>query len=125
MHDISVAKAVAGAIAAKIKRKKPKVIEIDLALGFLRFHDPEQVRFWIEEMLKEELGRDLKVNTSISVIEPEIACVCGFRGKPERIETEEGLSHHGIFEMHCPRCGSHDVDAEHGSECLLRSVKIS
>ena len=126
MHDISVAQAVADSITKKLKEKarEAKAIDIDLSVGRLRFHDPEKVRFWINEILNKENGPGLKVTTSIEVIEPSIKCQCGFEGTAGSIDTSEELAHHGIFEIECPECGSHEVEIQHGNEVSIRDVRI-
>lgn len=125
MHDVSVAQAVAEAVTKKLKGKPVKEIEIDLEVGQLRFHDPGQVKFWIKEILKKEIGENLKVKTSIRVIKPDIRCKCGFKGPAGSVKTTAELAHHGIYEMKCPKCGSQDVEIEKGNECLLRGVRFS
>jgi Zn finger protein HypA/HybF involved in hydrogenase expression len=124
MHDVSVAQAVADAVLKKLKGKKIKGIEIDLDVGMLRFHDPEQVKFWIKEILRKEMGEGLDVRTSIKVIKPGIKCGCGFKGTTNSVETTEELAHHGVYEIKCPKCRSLDVEVKHGNECLIRSIRL-
>jgi Zn finger protein HypA/HybF involved in hydrogenase expression len=125
MHDISVAQAVAEAILKRLGGKKAESIEIELGVGQLRFHDPEQVSFWINEILRKETGSDVKVRTSIEVIKPEISCGCGFKGAADPDGSSRELAHHGIHEMRCPSCGSPDAEIEHGDECVIRAVRFS
>ena len=125
MHDISVAQAVADGIIQKLEGKTAKRIEIDLGVGKLRFHDTGQVSFWINEILKKEFGPGLKVKTTIEVIEPGISCECGFLGPAGSIEISDELAHHGIYEIECPKCGSHEIEIEKGNECLIREVRVS
>lgn len=125
MHDISAAQAVAEAILKSLKGKVPKRLDIELELGKLRFHDPEQVKFWIDEILRKEIGKDLVIKTSISVVEPVISCECGYEGGAGDSGTDSGLSHHGILEIRCPECGSPDNSIKNGNECNLRRVSFS
>ncbi len=124
MHDVSVAQAVAEAITKRLGGKAAKEIEIDLDVGHLRFHDPKQVKFWINEILKKEIGQGLRIKTNINVIKPGIKCKCGFKGMTDPVKTTEELAHHGVYEVKCPRCGSPDVEIEKGNECILRCVRI-
>ena len=125
MHDISVAQAVTDAIIKSLKGKVPKELGIELEVGKLRFHDTEQVKFWIDEILRKEIGKGLRVNTSISVIEPSIRCECGYEGGAGDAHTDSELSHHGIFEIKCPKCGSPDTTIKNGKECQLRRLSFS
>ncbi len=125
MHDISVAQAVAEAVLKRLGGKKAGSIEIELGVGQLRFHDPEQVGFWIREILKKEIGKDVKVRTSIEVIKPELRCGCGFKGEAELEGGSHELAHHGVYEMRCPKCGSADAEVEHGDECVIKKVVVS
>ena len=124
MHDVSVAQAVASEILKRAGGRKMREVEIDVSLGSLRFHDTGQVSFWLQEILRKDLGKGLLVKTNIDTIKPVIKCGCGFAGAVESAETAEELAHHGVFEMKCPRCGSGECEIEHGNECLVRRVKI-
>ena len=126
MHDISVAQAVVDGIIKKLggKAKTVKGIEIDLGVGQLRFHDPEQVKFWIDEILKKEIGPGLEVRTRIDVIEPGIRCKCGFKGPAGSVKTSDELAHHGIYEIKCPGCGSHDVEIVKGNDVFIKDVRL-
>lgn len=100
-------------------------VMIELQVGELRFHDPEQVRFWISEMLRQQIGSDLSVKTSIRVIKPELRCKCGFSGPADIAEADHELAHHGVYDPECPKCGSADCEIEHGNECQIKSVRFS
>jgi Zn finger protein HypA/HybF involved in hydrogenase expression len=129
MHDISVAQAVAGEIIGKLKARggkaRPKRIEISMELGKLRFHDTSQVEFWLNELLKKELGEKLSVKADIKIIEPEIKCRCGYKGKVEDVSADEELSHHGVYVMNCPKCNSDDYELVSGNECRVLNVKVT
>ena len=130
MHDISVAHAVTESIIKKLHKNKVKIkkireIEIGLDLGLLRFHDTEQVRFWINGILKKELGNSVKVKTRFNIIEPVIKCRCGFEGSVNSIKTDEELAHHGIFEIKCPKCKSAEISLEKGNECVISGLRFS
>ncbi|MBN2330552.1 MAG: hydrogenase maturation nickel metallochaperone HypA [Candidatus Aenigmarchaeota archaeon] len=125
MHDISVAQAVADAIMKSLRGKVPRRLDIELELGKLRFHDPEQVRFWIDEILKKELGNGLEIKTGISIIDPVIKCACGFEGVPEDSGTDPDLAHHVLLEVRCPECGSAETSVKNGNECRLSKLSFS
>jgi len=127
MHDMSVAQSVCGEIIPRLKKKKPSRISIEMEVGELRFHSTEQVEFWIKEIMKKEVGEGIEIKVSIEKVEPEIKCRCGFQGKVdhEHVHTTEELSHHGVFEMKCPKCGSEDYEIVKGNDVLLKNVKIA
>ncbi len=125
MHDMSVAQMVAEEVTEKLAGKSPKSIEIEMDVGALRFHDTSQVDFWIKELLQKEFGRKLKVKTSIGTLDAKIKCGCGFRGKVYDVEADDELSHHGIYDMKCPSCGSDEYDLVQGNEVLLKRINVT
>ncbi len=118
MHDVSVAEAASGEIVRRIGRKKVSEIDVSLELGALRFHDHRQVRFWIRELVRKELG-DVRVRTSIREIEPEVSCPCGFRGAMAVHGKRGADGHHGTSGFACPSCGSADITIEKGNEFAI------
>ncbi len=123
MHDMSVAHAVTEAIIKSLGGKVPESIDLELEVGKLRFHDTEQVEFWIAEMLRKEIGKGIQVRTSISIVEPTIRCECGYEGSADGI-TDNDLSHHGIFEVRCPKCGSMETSIKNGKECRIVNLSF-
>ena len=127
MHDISVAQAVAGEITEKIRARKgrPRLIDISMEVGKLRFHDTSQVEFWLNEILKKEFGEGLEVKADIKVIEPSIKCVCGYEGSVESVHADHDSAHHGVYVMKCPKCGSDDYELSSGNECRIIDVRVT
>jgi Zn finger protein HypA/HybF involved in hydrogenase expression len=125
MHDVSVAQAIADEVLKRLGGKRPEEIGIELVLGSLRFHDTEQVEFWLNEIMGRELGKSVKITLKARTAEPRIRCRCGYIGKVEDVGTTEELAHHGVYEMKCPKCGSKEYEITSGDECLLKKVTIS
>jgi len=124
MHDISAAQSIVNEVLKKIGNRKIRKVEIDVTLGMLRLHNPENVRFYISEIVKGKLGEGVKVKANIDITKPEITCRCGFSGAVSSVKTDEHLAHHGICEIKCPVCGSTDVKVEKGRECIIRKIKV-
>ncbi len=122
---MSVAQAVSEGIIEKLKGKRPKKIDIKMEVGKLRFHNTDQVEFWLNEILRKEFGDQLSVKADIKVIEPTIKCSCGYNGSVEDVHTDEEGSHHGIYEMKCPKCGSDEYELASGNECNIISVNVT
>ena len=118
MHDVSVSEAAAREIVRRIGSRKVSEIDVTLELGALRFHDHRQVRFWIRELVRKELG-GVRVRTAIREIKPEVSCACGFSGPLGDIERDDADAHHGICSIACPACGIMEVTIEKGNEFTI------
>ena len=121
MHDMSVADAASREIVRRIGNRKVSEIDVTLELGSLRFHDPRQVRFWIRELVRKELG-DVRVRTAIREIRPEVSCTCGFRGALADHERDDEAAHHGTHLFACPACGSAEISIEKGNEFVISRI---
>lgn len=122
MHDISVAQVVVDTVIKELEGKDFSRIEIDLVVGELRFHDTEQVDFWIKELLKENFKKNIEVKTRIEVVKPKINCKCGYIGEVKSDNTHDELAHHGLLDLNCPQCNSHEIALEKGNECILKRI---
>ncbi|HDD46569.1 MAG TPA: hypothetical protein ENG42_03765 [Candidatus Aenigmarchaeota archaeon] len=121
MHDISAAQIIAEEVIKKIKGKDIKKIEISVVLGLLRYHNIENVKFYIEEILKKELG-DLEIKIDIHIAKPKIECECGFKGSLEHVKDSQ-LFHYGIHDISCPACNSNKIKINGGNECLIKRIR--
>ena len=122
---MSVAKAVTDAVKKKLGGNVPKKVKVFLEVGRLRFHDTEQVDFWIGEMIRNEIDEGIDVATDITVVDPIIVCGCGYAGSMPTDDDAAELAHHGILEMKCPSCGSTDTTVKNGNECRITKLVLS
>ena len=126
MHDMSVAQMVAEEVISNLEgKKKPKRIGIEMDVGSLKFHDTDQVEFWIKELLQKEYGKRLKVSAEITKLGSEIKCECGFEGAPNEKENDHELSHQGVYTMKCPSCGSDEYSITQGTEVVLKKINVT
>ncbi len=123
MHDVALMQGIVDVVLEKVKGRGVKEIELDIAIGALKHVHGENVKFWLQEMLKKELGNDLKVKLHLETTLPEIKCGCGFRGKVQNFRVTHDMAHMGVFEMHCPKCGSADYELIKGNDCFIKGIK--
>ncbi len=124
MHDIAVIQGILDAVVKEAKGKKPKEIKLEVGIGALKNIQADNVKFWLEEMLKKEFGPDLKTKIKVKEICPEINCKCGFSGKVSDFNVTHEMAHLGTFEMHCPKCKSHDFEIAKGNEVLIFALEF-
>jgi len=123
-NDIAIIQGILDAVFEKARVLKPKSIKLHICIGALKFVEPENARFWLEEMLKKEFGPDLKLNIKIEIIHPEIKCKCGFTGKVEHFHADHDMVHAGLVEMSCPKCKSEEFDLINGKEVLIKEMEF-
>jgi len=124
LHDIAVVQSFLDAIVEKVEGRKVGSVKATLAIGALRFVENENVKFWMQEMLKKEFGESTKTEIKVETILPSIKCGCGFEGDVKDFEVTHDMAHLGIFEMHCPKCGGKNFEITKGRDCALTSLEI-
>jgi len=124
MHDIAIIQGILDAVLKHAKDKNLEEIELDVEIGALKFVDPENAKFWLEEMLKKELGPKLKTKILIKTISPAIKCSCGFEGIVEKLHATHDMMHAGLFEMHCPKCNSKEYEIIGGEQVLIKRLDL-
>ena len=124
MHDIAIIQGILDAVLEKARGLKPKSIKLHICIGALKFVEPENANFWLEEMLKKEFGSDLKLSIKIETIYPEIKCKCGFEGTVEHFHADHDMMHAGLVEMACPKCKSEEFDLVKGKEVLITEMEF-
>ena len=122
MHDIAIIQGILDAVLEHAKGKAVKEIELGVEIGTLKFVEPENAKFWLEEMLKKEFGPNLKTEISIKIIPPKIKCSCGFEGSVEKVHATHDMMHAGLFEMHCPKCHGKDYEITGGEQVLIKRL---
>ena len=122
MHDIAIIQGILDAVLEHSKGKNVKEIDIGIEIGALKFVDPENAKFWLEEMLKKEFGTNLKTKILIKTIPSAIKCNCGCEGNVEKLHATHDMIHAGLFEMHCPKCNSKDYEITGGEQVLIKRL---
>ena len=122
MHDFSISKQIAVEVLNKAKKEKAAhVLEIHIKIGSSTHLNPEQVRFWLQELFKKTIAEQARiVIVNVPVV---IRCKeCSYEGK---IETSKEFYYSSLFNLTlCPACTSRRVEMKSGGECLLEKVKI-
>ena len=124
MHDIAIIQGILDAVVEEANVKKPKEIMLDVGIGALKHVHADNVKFWLEEMLKKEFGQDLKTKIKVKEISPEIKCKCGFYGVVEDFNVTHDLAHTGLFEMACPKCRGKEYEIVEGNSVAITKLEI-
>lgn len=121
MHEFSISSEVAQTVLDTAREKGGgKVISILLEIGEITLLNAEQVRFWVEELLKGTIaeGAEIRVKTTKVHIECES---CNYQGRPV-FDPKEGAGFLGPF--YCPKCKTFRVEVKKGNECTLRQIRM-
>ena len=123
MHELSFSQTIARTVLEKAKEQKAKkILSVNIEIGELTFLNPEQVKFWLEEIFKKTQARGSKIHIK-KIYSRAICQDCHWEGK---INMEDGLLYHTYFFIsRCPQCGSSALEIKKGRECLIRKIKVS
>lgn len=119
---MSVAQAVADVVLRALAREGgTKVARIDLEIGELTFLNPQQVGFWIEELLKGTQGEGAEV--VFKTVPARVRCSsCGYEG-PLAVR-EDPLYHEALPVFACPKCERGKLEILEGRDYVVRSIEI-
>ena len=123
MHDLSISQAIARTILNQAKEKRVrKILSVNLELGELTFLNPEQIHFWLKELLKDTPAQGAKIY--IKKIFSRIRCKkCEYEGC---VSLRDDFFYHVYFPLlRCPRCSSTSLEIKAGRECLIRRIRVS
>ncbi len=121
MHEFSVSSEVAQAVLDSAKENSGnKVLSILLEIGEITLLNPEQVRFWVGELLKGSIaeGAEIRIKTTKVRIECES---CRYQGRP-LLNPKEGAGLLGP--LHCPKCKTYRVKVKKGDGCILKRIQM-
>lgn len=123
MHDIQRAHDIVKVVlAAARERGAERVERINLAIGELTYLSPDQVRFWVGELLRGTIGEGAGV--VIESRRPQLRCAaCGYEG--EVAVEDDPIYHFTTMVPACPECGSAQVEVISGNECIIESVTVT
>jgi hydrogenase nickel incorporation protein HypA/HybF len=137
MHEISLALAIFDTVKRVLKEKEGKgVIKLEIELGELTMISPQQLKFALETIFEDEFSfKDCEIK--IEAIEPVFECKkCKYSWRPNLSLRSPIISHlenlscvHCMdtyfTSMTCPSCGSKEIEAVSGKDCLLKGIKIA
>ncbi len=122
MHDLSISQAMAGTVLKEAEDHKAKeILSIDIEIGELTFLNPEQVKFWLEEIFKGTNAE--KAEIRIRKVYSKTRCKdCRWRGRMNI--KDDPLYHTYFFISKCPKCGSYALAMEKGRECKVKRIRV-
>jgi len=123
MHDITMARSIVQTVLeAAQARQATAVQEIELVIGELTMLSPDQVEFWVRELLNGTIGQGAEVK--VAVRGPEVRCAkCGYEGAVA--VSDDPIYHLMAFTPACPECGAADLEIIAGNECMIRNIRAS
>ena len=107
MHDIQRSHEIVQVVLEAAREQGAERIErINLVIGELTFLSPDQVRFWVGELLKDTIGEGAEV--VIETQRPKVRCrACGYEG--EVAVEDDPIYHYSTMVPACPECGSTEM----------------
>lgn len=122
MHEFSIAKQIVRHLEKVEKQYNTcKIVAFEIELGELTFASKEQIKFWLQELLKGTKIGKAKIN--ISNVKPIVKCdKCGYKGAIKL--TPDPIYHFVLPDLRCKKCNSTALNLIKGRECNLRNVQI-
>lgn len=123
MHDIAAAQSIAQTVLeAAGAQGATRVQRIHLALGAMTMLDPEQLNFWLEQILRGTIAEGAEVAIERRPLTVRCAA-CGFEGPVE--VPDDPIYHLMPFVPGCPACGGNELRVLGGSECIVESLRVT
>lgn len=123
MHDVTAAQRIAATILqAASEQDAEKVERIDVALGAMTMIDPEQLTFWLEQVLRGTIAEGAEVD--VEQLGLRVRCRdCGWEGEIE--VPDDPIYHLMPFAPQCSDCGSEDIEVIGGDACVVRAIRVT
>lgn len=121
MHDIERSHAIVKTILEAAEEQGAQRIErVELVIGDLTFLSPDQIEFWVGELLRGTIGEGAEV-----VVESRAARIkCASCGREGEVDVKDDPFYHytGVNPA-CPECGGSQVEIVAGRECMIQSLR--
>ncbi len=122
MHDVTAAQGIARTVLeAAAERKAHRVECISIALGAMTMIDPDQLEFWLGQILRgtHAEGAEIEIEQRPLMVRCK---ECGWEGEAE--VPEDPIYHLMPFAPSCPRCQSKSLAVLGGDECTVQSIRV-
>lgn len=122
MHDVTAAQRIASTILQAAQEQDAERVErVQVALGAMTMIDPEQLEFWLEQVLRGSIAEDAEIE--IEQLPLRVRCTaCGYEGDVE--VPDDPIYHLMAFAPQCPECGSDQLEVLGGDACVVRSIRV-
>lgn len=123
MHDVTAAQTIARSVLDVARERGAERIEvIRLELGAMQMIQPDQLSFWLEQILRGTIGEDAQVQ--IEHLPLRVTCeACGYEGEVE--VPDDPIYHLMPYVPTCPQCGAEELSVIGGNECTVQSIRVT
>ncbi len=122
MHDIAAAQSIARSVLeAAGERHAERVERIRLALGAMTMLDPENLEFWLEQILRGTIAEGAEIEIERRPLTVRCAA-CGYEG--EAPVPDDPIYHLMPYVPACPECGANGLAVLGGDECIVESIRV-
>ena len=123
MHDVTAAQRIATTVLqAAHEQSAARVERIDIALGAMTMLDPDQLAFWLEQVLRGTVAEGAAVEAEQLPL--RVRCkACAWEGEVE--VPDDPIYHLMPFAPKCVTCGSDDIEVLGGDACVVRGIRVA
>jgi len=112
VHEVSIAQSLVDAVLREMEdRKTGRVVAVRTAVGGLTHVEPENLKFWYEELIKDTP----LAGSELVVVKQPVAVRCRQCGREFEVVANSFV---------CPECGIADVRLTGGDELVLESIEV-
>ncbi len=122
MHDVTAAQRIASTVVhAAHERQARRVEQISIALGAMTMIDPEQLTFWLEQVLRGTVAE----GAEIEIERLPLIVRCSRCERESEVQVPDDPIYHLMpFAPTCPACGCEEIEIVGGDACVVRSMRI-
>ena len=123
MHDVTAAQRIAATVLHAAREQGAERVErVEIALGAMTMIDPEQLEFWLQQVLRGTIAEAAEVQ--IEQLPLRARCrACGHEG--EVPVPDDPIYHLMPFAPKCVTCGSDDIEVLGGDACVVRGIRVA
>ena len=123
MHDVTAAQRIAATVLqAAQEQEAARVERVEIALGAMTMIDPEQLEFWLEQVLRGSVAEGAEVQ--IEQLPLRVRCgACDYEGEVE--VPDDPIYHLMPFAPQCSECGSDRLEVLAGDACVVRGIRVT
>jgi hydrogenase nickel incorporation protein HypA/HybF len=123
MHDVTAAQRIAGTVLQTAQHQGAECVErVEIALGAMTMIDPEQLEFWLEQVLRGTVAEGAEVR--IEQLPLRVRCkACDYEGEVE--VPDDPIYHLMPYVPECPECGSDELEVLGGDACVVRGMRVT
>lgn len=122
MHDVTAARQIARTVLQAAEQEGAgRVEKVRIVLGAMQMIDPEQLEFWLGQILRGSVGEGAEIEIRRNPL--TVRCrACGWEGELE--VPDDPIYHLMPWIPVCPACDAEELQVLGGDELTVESIRV-